>query len=135
YQADLDKVLALKVLSPDRDQVDLKRFLQEARAAARLRHPNIVPVHDVGQCGEVHYFTMELIDGDSLDAIVHKSGRLDPIEAARIAAKLAKALDYAHSKGVVHRDIKPGNILVEKVSGEPYITDFGLARTVESNSQ
>lgn len=136
YLPDLDKVVALKALNVKaEDDVDLQRFMFEARSAARLRHPNIVPVHDIGQVGETRYFTMDLVQGKSLDLLVHTNGTYDAHEAARIGRTLGKALAYAHAKGVIHRDIKPGNILVEDKSGEPYLTDFGLARTVESSQQ
>lgn len=135
YLAELDKTFALKTLGADRDDVDLQRFLHEARAAAKLRHPNIVPVHDIGTQDGKHYFTMDLITGNSLDEIVHKDGNFEPRDAALLCAKLSRALEYAHTSGVIHRDIKPGNILIETSTGEPYITDFGLARSVESSVQ
>lgn len=135
YLAELDKTFALKTLGANRDEVDLQRFLHEARAAAKLRHPNIVPVHDIGIQDGKHFFTMDLISGNSLDEIVHKDGNFEARDAALLCAKLFRALQYAHSNGVIHRDIKPGNILIETSTNEPYITDFGLARSVESSVQ
>ena len=123
----LDALVALKIprvshLGPD----EAERFIREARAAAQLSHPNIVGVHLVGRDGDQLYIASELIDGVSLDT--WKSNRqLSFKEVARLCATLAGALHYAHEHGVIHRDLKPQNIMVDG-SGEPHLTDFGLAK-------
>ncbi|HEX5270356.1 MAG TPA: serine/threonine-protein kinase [Gemmataceae bacterium] len=124
--------VALKVLRPGRpaNAAAVQVFERDARIAARLRHPNIVPVHETGEDGGQRYFVMELIDGETLDARL-KQGPLSPRAAAELVGKLASALAYAHSAGVVHRDVKPANVLLGQGAGgaeEPYLTDFGLAR-------
>jgi tRNA A-37 threonylcarbamoyl transferase component Bud32 len=130
YQADLHREVALKVMiagehaSPEL----LKRFLREARAAASLTHPGIVPVYDVGAEGSLHYIVMELVEGGSLADLLRK-GPLAPEAALRMAARLADALEEAHRKGIIHRDIKPSNILIDS-RGRPRIADFGLAAAV-----
>jgi serine/threonine protein kinase len=134
-QRNLNRVVALKMIlsgalaSPE----DIKRFYTEAEAAASLEHPSIVPIYEVGEHEGQHFFSMAMVDGKSLADRI-KSGPLSPHEAAEIMAKVAKAIDYAHGKGVIHRDIKPANILLDP-NGDPKITDFGLARIdeVESN--
>ena len=132
-QRGLDRVVALKVLqsgtSATPDQI--KRFLYEARAAAKLQHPNIVPVHDFGSKDGQYFFTMDFIEGNSLADMLAK-GPLLPREALEIVRQVADALDYAHEQGVIHRDIKPGNILIDK-SGRVKVTDFGLAKEIESD--
>jgi len=126
-QETLDRPVALKVIlaggaaGPE----EIKRFLAEAAAAARLRHPNIVTVHELDVHEGTYYYTMDFIEGRSLDRIIDE-GPLDPRRAAEIAGKVARALQYAHRKGIVHRDLKPGNVLIDE-AGEPMITDFGLA--------
>lgn len=109
-----------------------QRFLQEAEAAGRLAHPNIVSIHDAGQEHDLAYMTMDYVDGDSLDAWVNKSALLPVWEVLEIAAQVADALDYAHGRKVVHRDIKPGNIIYDRDSGTVKITDFGIARILDS---
>lgn len=107
----------------------LARFEREVRAAARLRHPNIVAIHDVGLADGAHYYTMDYVRGQSLsDAIA--DGQIHQHRACEIAARLARALDYAHSEGVVHRDVKPDNVLID-TRGEPQLADFGIALHVD----
>ncbi len=129
-RAGLDRQVALKVmLSGDAAGAEeVERFLTEARVAARLKHPNIVGILDVGTDGNRPYLVMDLIDGQSLKAKLER-GPLDPREAAELCRDVAKALAYAHGQAVLHRDIKPHNILVTK-DGTPVITDFGLAKDV-----
>ncbi|GIW72419.1 MAG: hypothetical protein KatS3mg102_1961 [Planctomycetota bacterium] len=128
-QLDLDRQVALKVLragegaSPEQ----IERFLAEARAAARLQHPGIVAIHEVGAEGGVHYFSMELVEGETLQARLARGERLRPEQAAALVRKVALAVHYAHQRGIVHRDLKPGNIILTP-EGEPRITDFGLAK-------
>ncbi|MDI5904150.1 serine/threonine-protein kinase, partial [Streptomyces sp. 12257] len=102
------------------------RMQREARAAARVRHPGVVAVHDVAEVDGRPLIVMELVDGPSLDAVLRKSGPLDPREAAGIGAKVMDALAAAHEAGVLHRDVKPGNILLDR-SGRVLLTDFGIA--------
>src|SRR5262245_10735199 len=129
--ADLDRTVAIKVprLGAFATSQEEERFLREARHAARLRHPGIVQVHDAGVEGELPYIVSDFIDGETLAARLERE-RPDFRAAAELVAKIAEALDYAHSQGVVHRDIKPGNILID-LAGEPHLADFGLARRAE----
>ncbi|RMF94217.1 MAG: serine/threonine protein kinase, partial [Planctomycetota bacterium] len=123
----LDRLVAVKIPRKGRLSVaDAEQMLREARAAAQVRHPNIAGVHEIGRDGDRLYIVSDLVDGDSLAELIRKRG-FTPYEAAGLVAKIARALHAAHEAGVVHRDIKPGNILVD-ARGEPYVTDFGLAR-------
>jgi hypothetical protein len=126
----LDRVCAIKVLSPQlvEDPIYRGRFLQEARAVARLHHPNIVTVYDAGISSGHYYIAMQFVDGISLNDRL-KRGPLDLDEAVTIISPVAAALDYAHAQGLVHRDVKPGNILIG-ANGHVYLADFGIARTV-----
>ena len=127
-QTDLDRIVAIKMIlagnlaSPEH----VRRFRIEAKAAARLRHSHIVQIHEVGQLNGQDFFSMEYIEGRNLaDWLAH--GVIDPREAARIIAALARAVDYLHQKSIVHRDLKPSNVMLDE-AGEPYLTDFGLAK-------
>jgi hypothetical protein len=127
-QPSLDRLVAVKVLprEPGQDPAFAERFGREARALARLGHPNIVAVHDVGQAGDFYYFVMEHVDGVNLRQVL-RDGQLKPEQALRIVPQICDALQYAHEEGVVHRDIKPENILLDK-KGRVKIADFGLAK-------
>jgi predicted Ser/Thr protein kinase len=127
-QVALDRIVALKILPPDsrRDPAFAERFAREARALAKLNHPNIVGIYDFGQAGDYYYFLMEFIDGVNLRQMF-SAQRLSPHEALSIVPQVCDALQYAHDQGVVHRDIKPENILVDR-RGRVRIADFGLAR-------
>src|SRR3984885_9856083 len=110
----LERPVALKVLFPELsvDRTFVERFRREAQAAANLSHPNIVPVFDWGEDNGTYFIVMELIDGTSLDHDLRGARTLSPSRSAVIAAQVASALGYAHRSGVVHRDVKPGNILI-----------------------
>jgi hypothetical protein len=126
----LDREVAIKVLpfTLAFDDSFVERFLREARTSARLEHPHIIPIHRVGQSGQVTYFVMKLLRGQSLSDRLLEHGPLGTAETRRILIETAGALGYAHSKGVVHRDIKPDNILLDE-AGRCIVTDFGIARS------
>ena len=128
HDPNLDLILAVKVLRPEclQGETLVKRFLAEARVLGRLDHPNIVRVYNVDEDQGTVYIAMEFLEGEGLNDLA-KRKRLSPEEIADLGAKIAEGLGYAHSKGIVHRDVKPGNILVRS-DGKPKITDFGIAR-------
>ncbi|MFO1051112.1 MAG: serine/threonine-protein kinase [Planctomycetota bacterium] len=130
-QRSLDRVIAIKVLpASDLSAGDLlRRFHKEARSLARLRHPHIVSIHEVGETEGLLYFTMDFIDGVSLSEIVRR-GEITPARAVRLLRQVASAIAYSHGQGVVHRDLKPANILVDR-NGDAFVVDFGLAREVD----
>ncbi len=125
----LDRQIAIKVprLGVLGTRADAQRFLREARAAANLRHPHIVPIYDAGEVEGTYYIASAFIEGQTLRARMRETGIFDPSKAARLIEPLAMALHYAHEQGVVHRDIKPDTVLLDK-DGVPHIADFGLAR-------
>lgn len=127
-QIELDRVVALKILRPNisQDAGFAERFLREARALAKLNHPNIITVYDFGRKDALYFFIMEFVDGTNLRH-VERVGQLSPAAALNIVPQICSALQYAHDNGVVHRDIKPENILLTK-SGDVRIADFGLAK-------
>lgn len=135
FDPQLQRDVAVKVLNAGvvGDARASARFLAEARAMARLDHPRIVSIHEAGSDGGRPYLASTFIDGPSL-ARVLESGPLDPRRAARVAADLAEALAYAHGRGVVHRDVKPGNILVD-AEGAAHLSDFGLAHCRDSSER
>ena len=134
HDAALERDVALKVLPPEflHDPSFAERFRQEARVAARLEHPQIVPVHAFGIEQGRPWMALRLITGGSLADRLRR-GPLTPAEAASVLAEIAAALDYAHGRGVVHRDVKPANILLDD-TGRAYLADFGIARLVEGSS-
>ena len=134
-QPKLDRFVALKVLAPERkgDSQFAERFAREARALARLNHPDIVAVHDFGEAGGYPYLVMEYVDGLSLRQLLQR-GKLAPKEALVIVPKICEALQFAHQQGIVHRDIKPENILVDKL-GRVKIADFGIAKILAPGPQ
>ena len=133
-QKSLNRTVALKIVGLGQwaTQRHLKRFHLEAEAAASLDHPCIVPIYEIGERDGSCYFSMKLVEGGPLDEVARRE-QMSPRRAAEVIARLARTLDYAHQRGVLHRDIKPGNILID-AKGEPHLTDFGLARLVETES-
>jgi serine/threonine protein kinase/Tfp pilus assembly protein PilF len=133
-QKSLNRTVALKVLSLGHwaSKADLKRFRREAAAAASLDHPNIVPIYDVGERDGSCFFSMKFVEGDQLDEVVSRAP-MSMRRAAEVIAKVARTVHYAHEHGILHRDIKPGNILLD-TNAQPHLTDFGLARLVEAES-
>ena len=134
-QVNLKRIVALKLILAGQlaGPQDVARFHAEAEAAAKLDHPGIVPIFEIGQHEGQHYFSMAFVDGESLAHRVAQ-GVMEPREAAALMKKVAEAIAYAHVEGVIHRDLKPGNILLDK-DGTPRVTDFGLAKRVEGESQ
>ena len=133
----LRRLLALKVLPPELAfRGDIRtRFLREAETAAQLSHPNIVPIYAVDERDGLVYFAMQLVDGESLAARLRREPR-PPIEVVRrVLREVADGLAYAHGKGVVHRDVKPDNVLLDRESGRAIVTDFGIARAAEGDGR
>src|SRR5262249_36615396 len=133
-QKSLNRIVALKVIGLGHwaTEAHLKRFRREAEAAASLDHSGIVPIYEVGERDGSCYFSMKLVEGGQLDELVKR----EPMairQAVELIAKVARTVDYAHERGILHRDIKPGNILLDQ-KGEPHLTDFGLARLIETES-
>ncbi|HTL96428.1 MAG TPA: serine/threonine-protein kinase [Gemmatimonadaceae bacterium] len=136
-EVQLERLVAIKVLPPALAERPgfRERFLREARTAAQLSHPNIVPIHRVGEAGGFVFFVMAYVDGETLGNRVRTRGPLDAAAAARVMREVAWALAYAHGRGVIHRDVKPDNILIEKGSGRALVTDFGIARVRQAEPE
>jgi eukaryotic-like serine/threonine-protein kinase len=128
-----DRPVALKVIHPELGAALGERFLREIRVAARLAHPHILTVHDSGDAEGLLWYTMPVVDGESLRARLRREGPLPLDEAVRIGRSVAEALDFAHGQGIVHRDIKPENILL--FGNEPMVADFGIALAVDAADQ
>ena len=134
-QLDLDRDVALKVISPDRVEEPgaRERLVREARAAAAVEHPNVLPVHAAGIDQDRAYVVMRYVAGDDLRTLVRVEGPLAPARAAAVVMQIAEALDAIHAAGYVHRDVKPANVLVDG-RGHAYVADFGLARAAAATS-
>ncbi len=132
----LDRLVAIKLLPPvlARDEAYRERFLREARTAAGLAHPHIVPIHAVEADGELVWFAMEYVAGESLGERVRRSGPLPQAEALRVIQQVAWALAHAHARGVIHRDVKPDNVLLEETSDRVLVTDFGIAGRADADT-
>ncbi|MFN7210431.1 MAG: protein kinase domain-containing protein, partial [Aggregatilineales bacterium] len=128
YQASVDRYVAIKVMTPEiaNDPSFVERFQREARIIAKLEHPHILPIIDFGESGGIYYIVMRYMDGGSLDDRMRQR-RLAPQEIAHYLDQMASALDYAHQAGVIHRDLKPNNVLLDRANN-CYLTDFGIAR-------
>lgn len=135
-QLSLDRVVAMKVLSPHltRDSNFVKLFVREARAAGVLSHPNIVQVYDVGVDQDVHYFSMEFVPNGSVEELLNREGKISPDRALEIVRQSALGLQYAELKGIVHRDIKPGNLMIGARDAIK-IGDLGIARTIDDSGR
>src|SRR6266567_952309 len=133
----LDRPVAIKLLPPEfAAQETLRdRFLREARTAARLSHPYIVPIHSVDEIGGFVFYVMAYVEGETLAQRVAARGAVPPHEATRVLREVAWALAYAHAQGVVHRDVKPANILLERGTERAMVTDFGIARLTRTSGE
>jgi serine/threonine-protein kinase len=131
-EAALRRLVAIKVLHPSvgASEVARRRFRRECELAAQLDHPGVVPVHRIGDAGEIAWFAMAFVDGETLAERLAREGRLPMTDALRLAREVADALAAAHRRGIVHRDVKPQNILLERDSGRALVSDFGIARAL-----
>ena len=132
----LKRLVAIKLLPPElafRSEIKT-RFLREAETAAQLSHPNIVPIYSVDEREGLVYFVMALVEGPTLAKKMYEDGQMSVEETRRVLREVADALAYAHARGVIHRDIKPDNILLDKESGRAMVTDFGIARAIQEGS-
>ena len=134
-QLSMDRVVAVKVLNEtyNSDRGFIERFVREARQAGRLSHVNIIHMLDVGESGDLHYYSMEFVDGMTLKRKLRKAGRIEADRALDIALQAARALAYAHESGVIHRDVKPANLMLSR-DGEVKVADLGIAKTFEDSA-
>ena len=137
-QLALDRRVALKLIAPDLAQDDSfrQRFKRESRTAAQIEHPHVIPVHEAGEADGQLFIAMRFVDGIDLRELIRRDGMVEPARATRLVAQVASALDAAHAHGLVHRDIKPGNVLIAAEGGQDhaYLTDFGLSKQLSSES-
>lgn len=136
-EVQLERLVAIKVLPAALSERPgfRERFLREARTAAQLSHPNIVPIHRVGEAGGFVFFVMAYVDGETLGNRIRTRGPLGAADVARVLREVAWALAYAHGRGVIHRDVKPDNILIENGTGRALVTDFGIARVRQAEPE
>ncbi len=136
YQPSMDRYVAVKILPThfSNDETFVARFTQEARTLANLEHPHILPVHDYGEQEGITYLVMRYVDAGTLKDLIIQRGPLELTETVRIMGQLCRALGYAHSQGIVHRDIKPTNVLIDQ-RGDAFLTDFGIAKLVAGTAQ
>src|SRR5262245_51610624 len=128
----LERPVPIKLLPPRPDSKNLReRFLREARTAAKLSHPHVIPIYAVEELGDFVFFAMAYVEGKTLTQRVRERGPLPPSEAARMLREVAWALAYAHEQGVIHRDVKPDNILIEDGTGRALVADFGIAGQIK----
>jgi WD40 repeat protein/tRNA A-37 threonylcarbamoyl transferase component Bud32 len=134
-QVNLNRPVALKMILSAQlaSPADVQRFYIEAESAAKLEHPGIVPIYEVGEHHGQHFFSMGLVDGGSLADLLNRDGPLHPRRAAELMQTISDAVQYAHARNIVHRDLKPANVLLDE-QGSPKVTDFGLAKNVEQDS-
>ena len=133
-QTSLNRIVAVKMILAGQlaSEADIRRFHTEAEAAANLQHPNIVAIHEVGEYEDRHYFSMDYVEGQNLSALVGERP-LPPAQAAELVKTIAEAIQYAHQRGILHRDLKPQNVLIDE-QGRPHVTDFGLAKRTGADS-
>jgi serine/threonine-protein kinase len=136
HDVTLERPVAIKLLPGEmaRQTTLRERFLREARTAAKLSHPNIIPIFSVEEVDEFVFIVMAYVEGETLGQRVSAKGPLKPDDATEILREVAWALAYAHAQGVIHRDVKPDNILLEEASGRVLVTDFGIAQVADSDS-
>src|SRR5262249_50737734 len=134
-QRSLKRIVALKMIpfGPLATRESVLRFRAEAEAAAHLQHPNIIAIHEVGQCDGQHFFSMDYVEGGTLADLL-RDGPLPARRAAEYLRTIAQAVHYAHEQGILHRDLKPSNILIDR-QDQPRITDFGLAKRLDAPSE
>ncbi len=135
-QVNLDRPVALKILPPtlSSDASFVKRFKREARAVAKLSHSNIIQIFDITEDKDLHFFSMEYVEGKTLDKVLEEKGKLEPGEAVKIISQAARALEHAHRSNIIHRDVKPSNIILDNY-GNVKVMDFGLARAADDRSK
>ena len=131
----LKRTVALKLMAPElaRDERFRKRFTRESELAMSLEHPNVIPIHDAGEVDGRLFLAMRLVDGGTLRSLLREQGPLAPDRAVAVVRQIANALDAAHEKGLVHRDVKPSNVLLDP-SEHVYLADFGLTRSLDEHA-